>query len=79
VGRLILNGVARVPGTYDNSNEPTFMTGNEEIVVVPEPSIWAMAMARTGLLLALQKLRRRRTQVRVDQTKRCLILSRRAK
>lgn len=61
VGGLVLAGVTEAPGVYNSSNESGFITGSGMITVVPEPSTWNMAMAGTGLLLALQWLRRKRS------------------
>lgn len=65
VAALILGGTNEAPGTYGSSTSGAsnimdeFFSGNGIITVVPEPSVYALVVAGSGLLLGAQRLRRR--------------------
>jgi fibronectin-binding autotransporter adhesin len=68
VGALILGGTNEGPGTYGATGSGAanimdeYFSGNGIITViaaVPEPSVYALVMAGSGLLLGVQRLRRR--------------------
>jgi autotransporter-associated beta strand protein len=67
VGRLVIGGVTELPGLYGSSTSgapaldqlPEFTGSGELLVLVPEPSTWAVLGAGLAMLLAGRGLRRR--------------------
>lgn len=65
VGMLVVNGVTQTPGIYGSavSGAPNVLaqfTGTGTILVlIPEPSTWAMIIFGMGLLIGTQRFRRR--------------------
>jgi fibronectin-binding autotransporter adhesin len=62
VAAFVINGVSQAPGFYNSTNEPglLFGTGNL-LVVIPEPSTWAMITVGAGLLLGAQRFRKKKS------------------
>jgi autotransporter-associated beta strand protein len=58
VAGLIVNGVAQGPGVYDSTNTAEFF-GMGSITVVPEPATMAMMALGAGLLVGVQRFRRK--------------------
>ncbi len=58
VAGLIVNGVAQGPGVYDSTNTVEFL-GMGSITVVPEPATMAMMALGAGLLVGVQRFRRK--------------------
>lgn len=60
INELVINGVVQPAGTYNNSNEASLLFGNGNLVVlIPEPSTWMMLALGAGLLLSVQRFRRK--------------------
>jgi hypothetical protein len=68
VGGLVLGGVAQTtPGTYGSSasgalfQSDTFFAGTGTLTLIPEPSTWAMTIMGAGLLMSVQRFRRKKS------------------
>lgn len=67
VGGIVLNGVAQVnPGTYGSAAsgamfQSVFFTGTGTLTLIPEPSTWAMTIMGAGLLMTVQRFRRKKS------------------
>jgi hypothetical protein len=67
VNMLVYNGVAQVAGLWGSatSGAPNvlaeFMGTGEILVLIPEPSTWAMTIVGAGLLLSVQRFRRKKS------------------
>ena len=66
VAALILGGTNEAPGTYGSSTSGAanvfdeYFSGNGIITVVPEPSVYALLVAGSGLIFGARRFRRRR-------------------
>ncbi|MBV9008170.1 MAG: autotransporter-associated beta strand repeat-containing protein [Verrucomicrobia bacterium] len=60
IAALILNGQSLGPGIYNSIDLPGELTGTGDLLVVPEPSTWALMLGGIGVLIAFQRARVRR-------------------
>jgi autotransporter-associated beta strand protein len=68
VGGLVLGGAAQLaPGTYGSAASgamfqfDAFFTGTGTLTLIPEPSTWVMTIMGAGLLMSVQRFRRRKS------------------
>jgi autotransporter-associated beta strand protein len=67
IAALVINGVVQtLPGTYGSSASgaqfkfDNIFSGHGTLTLVPEPSTWAMTILGAGLLLSVQRFRRKK-------------------